>query len=119
MVLVDTSVWVEHFRWGQPDLFRLLTEAAVLIHPWIVGELACSNLKNRARILFDLNALPPVLQASTDEVLSFIEDRSLWGRGIGWIDSHLLASALMSNCRFWTVDKRLAQTALEIGIRTF
>jgi predicted nucleic acid-binding protein len=116
MVLVDTSVWIDHFRQGQPELARLLTGAAVLTHPFIIGELACGNLKARATILTDLSALPLVKSASHDEAVRLIDDRKLWGRGIGWIDSHLLASALISNCQFWTLDKRLCQLAHDVGV---
>lgn len=119
MVLADTSVWIEHFRQGQPALAEILNRTAVLVHPFIVGELACGNLKNRARILANLNALPNVEAASHDEVFRFIEDRRLWARGIGWIDGHLLASALLSNSQFWTFDRRLDQVAHEVGIKTF
>jgi hypothetical protein len=100
-------------------LAELLTEAAVLIHLFIVGELACGNLKSRARILADLNALPTVKTASHDEVFRFIEDGRLGGRGIGWIDGHLLASALLSNCQLWTLDKKLDQVAHDAGIAGF
>ncbi len=116
MVLVDTSVWIEHFRTGEPALVDLLTEAAVLIHPFVIGELACGNLKNRTRVLADLNALPASKSASHNEVVRLIEDRRLWGKGIGWIDGHLLASALVTGCQFWTFDRRLYQIARDAGV---
>jgi predicted nucleic acid-binding protein len=116
MVLADTSVWIEHFRHREPALVDLLSEGLVLIHPFVSGELACGNLKGRAAILSDLHALPPATLASNAEVLHLIEDRRLWGRGLGWIDAHLLASALLSNCRFWTFDIRLAKAAAELGL---
>lgn len=118
MVLADTSVWVEHLRKGDLMLEQFLLDANVLIHPFIVGELACGNLKRRASILADLNALPGVKAASDHEVLQLIDDRSLWGQGIGWIDSHLLASALISSCQFWTLDRRLDRMARSVGIKT-
>jgi predicted nucleic acid-binding protein len=117
MVLVDTSVWIDHLRDGQPVLARLLTEVAVLIHPFIYGELACGNLKNRTGILTDLNALPSAACASNEEVWRLIEDRKLWGKGIGWVDAHLIASALLSKCEFWTLDKRLEQAARDAGLQ--
>jgi predicted nucleic acid-binding protein len=86
------------------------------MHPFISGELACGNLKDRAAVLSDLHTLPPAKLASNSEVLQLIEVRRLWGRGLGWIDAHLLASALMSNCRFWTLDIRLAKAAAELGL---
>ena len=116
MVLVDTSVWIEHLRVGEPALAKLLSDAAVLIHPFIVGELACGNLKNRVRVLADLGTLPVSKSASHDEVIRLIEDRRLWGKGIGWVDGHLLASALITGCRFWTLDKGLRQVARDARI---
>lgn len=116
MVLVDTSVWIAHFRHGEPVLADLLSEGLVLTHPFVSGELACGNLKQRAVTLSNLHALPEAVTATTSEVLKLIGDRRLWGRGLGWIDVHLLASALLSNCRLWTLDNRLAAAAREIGL---
>ena len=116
MVLADTSVWIEHFRKREPILAAHLSDGLVLMHPFVSGELACGNLKDRAAILSDLDALPPARLASHAEVLQLIEDRRLWGRGLGWIDAHLLASALLSNSRFWTLDIRLAKAAAELGL---
>jgi predicted nucleic acid-binding protein len=117
MVLVDSSVWIEHFRKGQPQFAKLLNEASVLMHPFILGELACGNLKNRADILRDLEDLPQALAATHEETLELMSKRKLWGRGIGWIDAHLVASALLSHCRFWTFDERLHKAAADIGVR--
>jgi hypothetical protein len=119
MVLVDTSVWIEHFRHGQPALIKLLDRPAVLTHPFIVGELACGNLQVRSRILADLKSLPEGIEASHDEVLRLIEDRRLSGKGIGWIDCHLIASALITDCQFWTLDKRLHQVVRELDLPDF
>lgn len=116
MVLADTSIWIEHFRHLEPTLADLLSEGLVLMHPFVFGELACGDLKDRAAILSHLQALPQSTVAANAEVLQLIEDRRLWGRGLGWIDTHLLASALLSNCRFWTLDIRLAKVAAEIGL---
>ena len=116
MVLADTSIWVEHFRRGEPALAKRLSDGLVLMHPFVTGELACGNLKDRAAILTDLEALPPARVASNPEVRQLVEERKLWGRGLGWIDAHLLASALLSNCQFWTLDKRLEHTAAELGL---
>ena len=110
-VLVDTSVWVAHFRKGEPRLIQLLDEEAVLCHPFIVGELACGNLKNRDEILSLLQALPQAPQAETDEVMQLIESHRLMGKGLGWIDVHLLASALLTGCSVWTLDKALLKAA--------
>jgi predicted nucleic acid-binding protein len=119
MVLVDTSVWIEHFRKNDPALRELLNDGLVLIHPFVIGELACGNLKNRSRILTDLNALPFAVSPAHDEVLRLIEGRKLAGLGIGWIDGHLLASALLSNCRFWTIDGRLDRAAAAAGVKRY
>ena len=93
-----------------------LSEGLVLMHPFVSGELACGKLKNRAAVLSRLHALAPARLASNLEVLRLVDDRRLWGRGLGWIDAHLLASALLSNCRLWTLDKRLGQVAAELGL---
>lgn len=111
MVLVDTSVWVSHFREGNAELETLLNRGGVLCHPFIVGELACGNLKDRAEILYLLRQLPRSLDASHDEVIAFIEINRLMGKGIGFVDVALLASAVLSDVPLWTLDKRLAQAA--------
>ncbi|MBK9168888.1 MAG: PIN domain-containing protein [Bryobacterales bacterium] len=116
MVLADTSVWIHHFRYGEPELADRLSGGLVVMHPFVCGELTCGNLKHRTAILAHLQALPEAKQASSEEVLQLIDRRRLWGRGLGWIDAHLLASALLSNCYLWTLDKRLAQTAAELGV---
>jgi predicted nucleic acid-binding protein len=119
MVLVDTSVWVEHLRRHRPLLAELLEHGVVLVHPFVIGELACGSLKNRAVVLSSLAELPASLCATEIETLGVIESRKLWGRGIGWIDAHLLASALLSNCDLWTLDERLSRTALAAGIKVY
>ena len=119
MILVDTSVWIAHFRKGGSRLGELLSEALVLAHPFVVGELACGNLRNRVRILTDLEVLPSAVYATHAEVMRLIEDRELWGLGIGWIDAHLLASALLSNCQLWTMDRRLVRAAAAAGVRVY
>lgn len=118
MVLADTSVWIRHFRQGEPRLAGDLADGLVLMHPFVSGELACGNLKNRAAILGDLHALPAARLASDAEVRQLIEDRKLWGRGLGWVDVHLLASALLSHCGFRTLDKRLGEAARELGLNS-
>ena len=106
MVLVDTSVWIAHLREVQSDLVDLLGDGLVLMHPFVAGELACGNLRKRAAMLADLAALPKATRASDDEVVRFVEDRKLWGRGLGWMDAHLLAAALISNARSgsWSIS---------------
>jgi predicted nucleic acid-binding protein len=116
MVLADTSVWIQHLRQGELTLAARLTEGLILMHPFVSGELACGILKNRAIVLSDLSALPSAKLASGAEVLQLIENRRLWGRGLGWIDMHLLASALLSHCGLWTLDKRLGEVATALGL---
>lgn len=116
MVLADTSLWIAHFREGHPALAEFLSGGLILMHPFVAGELACGNLRNRTAVLFDLSALPTVTRVSDVEVLRLVEDRRLWGRGLGWIDVHLLAAALVSHSRLWTLDKRLASVASEFGL---
>ena len=116
MILVDTSVWVDHLRQSDRELAGLLLEEAVLCHPFVVGELACGALHQRTEILGLLRNLPqaPVLQH--DEVLAFVEAHHLAGSGLGWIDVHLLASATLAGERFWSRDRRLAQMARRLGV---
>ncbi|MFN3324699.1 MAG: type II toxin-antitoxin system VapC family toxin [Bryobacteraceae bacterium] len=119
IVLVDTSVWIEHLRCGVRDLSALLLEQAVLTHPFVTGELACGNLRDRTRILDYLTKLAPAATASHDEVLWMIQERRLWELGIGWIDAHLLASAVLSRCALWTLDRRLRLAAARVGARLY
>lgn len=116
MMLVDTSVWVRHLREGDPVLAAALERAEVWTHPWVIGELACGRLTDRATVLGHLRALPTTPIASGDEALALIEHRGLAGRGIGWVDVHLLASALLVGIRIWTLDGRLAAVAAELGV---
>jgi predicted nucleic acid-binding protein len=116
MIVVDTSVWVDHLRRGNDELAALLNEGAVLCHPLVIGELACGNLTNRNELLGLLSALPRARMAEHDEVLHLLSSRRLYGRGLGWIDVHLLASALMSKCPLWTLDNALKQAARSLKI---
>ena len=116
MILVDTSVWVEHLRGGLPRLATLLQEGEVLTHPWVIGELACGNLRSRQQVLELLQGLPAATVASDAEVLLLIEREQLMGRGIGYVDAHLVAAARLSHCRLWTQDRRLAAVAEEQGL---
>ncbi len=111
MVLVDTSVWVAHLRKGDIRLKSLLNDGFAVCHPFIVGELACGNLKNRAEVLSLLQTLPSAVRAEHEDVMSFIEKYHLMGKGLGYVDMHLLASAFLSNIPLWTLDKKLNQTA--------
>jgi predicted nucleic acid-binding protein len=116
MVLVDTSVWVAHLQKGIGGLEALLDEGDVICHPFIVGELACGNLKNRAEILSLLQTLPMANHAEHEEVMHFIENYSLMGKGLGYIDMHLLASAMLTKVPVWTLDKRLSTISSKLGL---
>ncbi len=117
MVLVDTSVWVDHLRRGAVGLDLPLSGGQVLCHPYIIGELACGNLKNRSGILSLLQTLPAVRTAEEEEVLLFIERHRLMGKGLGYIDAHLLASCRLSHVPLWTLDKRLDNAATALGFQ--
>jgi hypothetical protein len=116
MVLVDTSVWVSHLRKGEAKLARLLNDSCVICHPFIIGELACGNLRNRSEILSLLQALPMAIQAEHEEVLQFIENRRLMGKGLGYIDIHLIASAVLTEVPLWTFDERLKEISESLGL---
>lgn len=115
-MLVDTSVWVDHLRQGNAALARRLEGGEVHCHPFVIGELACGNLARRDEVLTWLAALPRVPEARHSEVMALLAARQLMGRGIGWVDLHLLASAILGRQRFWSLDKRLAAAAAELGI---
>ena len=112
MILVDTSVWVVHLRQGDAGLIDLLERSAVVMHPFVVGEIACGSLRDRETILELLQDLPAAAVASPDEVLKFIDGHVLHGKGIGYVDVHLLASvALTPGVRLWTRDSKLRRVA--------
>lgn len=116
MVLVDTSVWVNHFRIGDIQLEELLLNGEIVCHPFVIGELACGNIKNRSEILPLLQALPEAPTVDLAEYLYFIEQNHLSGIVIGFVDVHLLASAKLSGISLWTNDKRLKETAVKLKV---
>jgi predicted nucleic acid-binding protein len=107
MVIVDTSIWVTHLRRGSRQLEKLLMDAEVMCHPFIIAELACGNLKNRNEIISLLQSLPMAPTIEFDEFLFFIDRYHLMGKGVGFVDVHLLASARLTGIQLWTADKRL------------
>ena len=116
VILVDSSVWVEHLGSHHPTLARLLQEQQVIGHPWVVGELSLGHLVQRTEILQLLRSLPQAIVASDAEVLALIDGHQLHGRGIGYVDAHLLAATLLApGARLWTLDKRLAEVAADLG----
>ena len=116
MILVDTSVWVDHLRRGNRALAQALEDGLVLSHPFVIGELACGTIRRRTEVLSLLSRLDAVPVVASAEALGLVEDRRLMGRGIGWIDVHLIASSLVGRVRLWSLDRRLAAVAREIGV---
>ena len=116
MILVDTSVWVSYLRAGNSKFEQLLNDGEAACHPFIIGELACGNIKNRNEILSLLNALPKVNLLDNEEVLLFIERNNLMGKGLGLVDIHLLASTILSEAVLWTLDIKLKHKARISGM---
>lgn len=116
MILVDTSIWIDHFRSTNRQLVALLAEGQVLTHPYVIGEIACGSHRQRQEILGLLPLLPRAKLATDAEVLGLIDDFELFGKGIGWIDAHLLSASLLSGVALWTLDKKLARLARAVGI---
>jgi predicted nucleic acid-binding protein len=117
VILVDTSVWIDHLRIGDSELVALLQDGQVLVHPWVVGELALGHLSRRSEILGLLHNLPQAKAATDVEVLTLIDNHQLFGLGIGYVDAHLLAATMLTTgARLWTRDKRLAAVATQRGL---
>ena len=117
VIVVDTSIWVDHLRVGNASLAALLSDGRVLTHPFVIGELALGSFRQRRAVLADLSDLPEVVVATDAEVLSFIDRHSLFGRGVGYIDVHLLAAArLTAGAKLWTNDRRLHDVADAWGL---
>jgi len=116
VIIVDTSIWVTHLRQGSRHLEELLLDAQVVCHPFVIGELAGGNIKQRAEFLSLLQSLPTVPTVELDELLFFIEQNALMGRGIGFVDAHLLASAHVSRTPLWSSDKTLQSAAVELEV---
>jgi predicted nucleic acid-binding protein len=116
MILVDTSVWIDHLRKGNADLRSLLYENRIVTHPFVIGEISCGHLGNREEILQLLEALPQTQTAEHYEVLRLIEQEHLYGTGIGWVDAHLIAAALLSRSKLWTLDKHLSRVIHSLGL---
>jgi len=116
MVLVDTSVWIDHLKSGNDKLKALLNEGRVVCHPFITGEIACVSLKNRNQVLALFQALPQLPVVDLEEYLYFIDANSLAARGIGFVDINLLASVRLSGCRIWTLDKKLYDISVSMSL---
>jgi hypothetical protein len=116
MVLVDTSLWVEHLRHGHHELSSSLLKAEVVCHRFVIGELACGFIRNRNEVLSLLRSLPSAVEAEHDEVMDFLERNQLMGKGLGLIDVHLMASAFLSGIPLWTLDRKLRRESSRVGI---
>jgi hypothetical protein len=116
MILADTSVWIDHLRTLNPEMQTLLLNKRILMHPFVIGEIACGTLRDRTALLASLRDLRQSRLATNEEVFELIARRRLWGRGIGWVDAHLLASALLTRCRLWSFDQQLQAAARLLNI---
>ena len=116
MILVDTSVWVDHFRRRSRHLSALLGDGLVVCHPFIIGELACGQLANRDELLTLMQSLPSASTIARKEILFFIDRNYLAGKGVGFVDLHLLASARLDELELWTADRRLNKIAAELQL---
>lgn len=116
MILVDTSVWVDHIARADAGLIALLGKGSVVMHPFVLGEIALGNLRNRESVITALSDLPQVVAARDAEVVHVIAASSLFGVGIGYIDAHLLVSCMLSDVGLWTRDKRLDSVARRLGL---
>ena len=116
MVLVDTSVWVSHFRHGNSRLQKLLKQSRIVSHPFIIGELACGNISNGTEIISLIQSLPMLDAVEHEELLLFIVHNKMMGRGLGFVDVHLMAAAMLAGIPIWTQDKKLKQACSRLGI---
>jgi predicted nucleic acid-binding protein len=116
VVLVDTSVWINHLRTSNEYLSELLIEEKVLVHPFVIGELACGSMKNRLKILGYLRELPHSLESDFDETMDFLTEKNLFGKGIGWVDASLLLSTRLSKAKLWSIEQRLRTLAIALKI---
>ena len=116
MILVDTSVWVDHLRKGNARLTALLDDGLVLVHPFVLGELALGRMKRRAELLGLLDEMPRAEAANHEEALEFVDRHGLAGSGVGWVDVHLLVSAALTGASLWTLDRRLAAAAGRLAL---
>jgi len=116
MILVDTSIWIDHIRSSNVRLVSLLEADLVVMHPWVLGELASGNLADRPAMLYLLKSMPQAAPASDDELLFFMEKHCIWGKGVGYLDMHLLAAAALASLKIWTRDRRLGEVAALLGL---
>ncbi len=115
-MLVDTSVWIDHFRRSHPALVTALERGEAQCHEFILGELSCGTLSRRDEVLELMQTLPRVAPVAHDEAMALVAERRLWGRGMGWVDVNLLAATLVAGGRLWTLDRRLREVARDLGV---
>ena len=118
MILVDTSIWVDHFRKRNEALAKFLEDGEVATHAYVMGELACGHLRNRTKVLRLFAELPSLVELDQHEALAFVEDHQLMGLGLGWVDVHLLSAAKLGDAKLWTLDKRLERAARRLHVGT-
>ena len=116
MILADTSVWIDHFRTENKLLSRLLLQGAIVLHEFILGELAIGNFKNRKEILSLLDSIPKLSKLTHDEFIYFLEQHSFYGKGVGFVDIHLLGSTKLAGVKIWTLDKKLLKLAKSLNL---
>ncbi len=116
MILADTSVWIDHLRGDNSDFSNYLLDGKIFTHPFVVGELSLGSLRNRRLFINQLSELPQATEARDEEVMELIEWNHLFGKGIGFVDAHLLASARISNLKLWTNDKTLKHAATILDV---
>jgi predicted nucleic acid-binding protein len=116
LTLVDTSVWVRHLRRSDPELVDALDKGLVVTHPFVIGELACGTMQRRDEFLDLLARLPGLEPVDHEEALYLVDSRRLWGRGLGWVDVHLIAAAIVGDAALWTTDRSLADAAADLGV---
>jgi predicted nucleic acid-binding protein len=116
VTLVDTSVWIDHWRRGNARLAAALELGRVAAHAFVIGELACGTMPRRSTTLPLLEALPRVLTARHDEVMTLVERQRMAGKGLGWVDAHLLAAATLSDTPLWTLDRALRRAAEALNV---
>jgi predicted nucleic acid-binding protein len=119
MILADSSVWINHFRRNDPKLAGLLEQERIVTHLCVIGELALGNLTKRNQAIHDLQRLPQIPSATDTEILEWIERRRMFGKGIGWVDAHVLLSCILNGAELWTFDKQLALAARSCGAKLY
>jgi len=115
-MLVDTSVWIDHFRRSHPALVAALERGDVECHDFVLGELACGTLSRRDEVLALMQTLPQIAPVTHGEAMALVAERRLWGRGLGWVDVNLLAAALVARAHLWTLDRRLRKVAHDLDL---